>query len=58
MYIKKNGISAKTVMITGYQEMDESFMKAIGVDEYLTKPVSMVDIDTILKKYSKPSGRY
>ena len=52
-YIKDNNISGKTIMITGYSEIDVALMKAIGVDEYITKPVKIVDIDKIIKKYSK-----
>ena len=52
-YIKENNITARTVMITGYQEINEGFMKILGVDEYLTKPVKLTDIDAIIEKYSK-----
>ena len=51
-YIKKNNISGKTVMITGYSDINENLMKMVGVDEYITKPVKMADIDRIVKKYS------
>ena len=52
-YIKNNKIEAKTIMITGYSDINKSFMKSIGVDEYLTKPVKLADVDALLEKYSK-----
>ena len=52
-YIRKNKIDSKVVMITGYAEIDKSFMEIIGVDEYLTKPVRLLDIDAVIEKYSK-----
>ena len=52
-YIRKNKIDTKIVMITGYAEIDKSFMEVIGVDEYLTKPVKLADVDAVLEKYSK-----
>ena len=55
-YIKQNGLKAKTVIITGYEEVDEFFMKGRGADEYLTKPLKMKEIDDIIDKYSKPTN--
>lgn len=52
-YIKENNLKPKVVIITGYAEIDEFFMKDRGADEYLTKPVKMKDIDDIIDKYSK-----
>jgi len=52
-YIKGNDLKPKTVMITGYEEIDGFFMEKMGVDEYLTKPVKIENIDNILDKYSK-----
>ena len=52
-YIRKNKIDTKIVMITGYTEIDKPFMETIGVDEYLTKPVKLTDIDAVIEKYSK-----
>lgn len=51
-YAKANGIKAKIVMVTGYEHMSGSFAKILGVDEYLTKPVMIRDIDAVVKKYS------
>ena len=53
MYIKQNNLKSKVVIITGYEEIDEFFMKRLGADEYLTKPVKMKDTDDIIDKYSK-----
>ena len=55
-YIKKNNLQIRTVMVTGYPEIEESFMRRVGVDEYLTKPINMKDLENILDKYSKPSA--
>ena len=52
-YIKDNKLKAKTVIITGYQESSEYFMKMIGADEYLTKPIQIKDAEDIIDKYSK-----
>ena len=52
-YIKQNNLKPKVVIITAYAEIDEFFMKRLGTDEYLTKPVKMKDIDDIIDKYSK-----
>lgn len=52
-YIKQNNLKPKIVIITGYAEIDEFFMKRLGADEHLTKPVRMKDIDDIIDKYSK-----
>lgn len=50
-YMKDNNLKAKTVVITGYQESNEYFMKLAGADEYLTKPVQIKDIDKLIEKY-------
>ena len=52
-YIKENNLKPKVAIITGYEEIDEFFMKGRGADEYLTKPLKMKDIDDIIAKYSK-----
>jgi len=52
-YVKQNNLKPKVAIITGYSEIDEFFMKKIGADEYLTKPVKIKDIDDIIDKYSK-----
>lgn len=52
-YSKENNIGLKVVMVTGYEEMSGPFAKAVGVDEYLTKPVRIKDLEDIIKKYSK-----
>lgn len=52
-YIKDNKLKAKTVIITGYEESNEYFMKLVGADEYLTKPIRIKDAEDIIEKYSK-----
>lgn len=46
-WIKKNGCQSKIVLMTAYPNVDESFAKAIGVDEFIRKPFvieAMMDI--------------
>lgn len=50
-YIKENKIKSKVIIVTGYEEMRESLAKALGADEYLTKPIATLDIEKIIKKY-------
>lgn len=51
-YIRANKMDVKIVMVTGYAEIDKSFMEVIGVDEYITKPVKFTDVEAIIDKYS------
>ena len=51
-YIKQNNLKPKIAIVTAYAEIDEFFMKRLGTDEYLTKPVKMKDIDDIIDKTS------
>lgn len=50
-YVKDNNIDSKTVMITGYEQMSDSFAKAIAADEYISKPAKLKEIDDIIDKY-------
>jgi CheY-like chemotaxis protein len=50
-YIKKNNPEMKIVMITGYTDMEGSAAKGMGADEYLTKPLDMLEIEKIIEKY-------
>lgn len=50
-YVKENRIKSKTVMVTGYEPMNEKFARAIGADEYMEKPLSIKYLDAILKRY-------
>jgi CheY-like chemotaxis protein len=55
-YAKEHNINSKTVMITGYEQMSDSFAKAVAVDEYIMKPAKLKDIDDIIAKYEgRPS---
>jgi len=56
-YIKQNKISTKTVMLTGYAEIEDFAAKQVGADEYITKPVSLKDIENIVNKYKKTKER-
>ena len=44
-HIRNKGIKSKTVMITAYEEIEGSLVKAVGADGYLTKPVKLEDVD-------------
>lgn len=52
-YIKENKIDSRTVMITGYPAIRGFFAKAIGTDEYLTKPVKLKDVEDVIEKYRR-----
>lgn len=52
-YLKENKINSKIVMITGYPEIDEFFMKGVGADDYLNKPVKIQDVEALIEKYSQ-----
>ena len=57
-FIKQNKPKMKTIMISGYPGMREFFAKAVGADEYLTKPCSLKDIERIVDKYSDRRGKF
>ena len=50
-YIKENRLQIKTVMLTGYEMMEEFLAKSTGADEYVRKPFRMEEIEAILSKY-------
>ena len=52
-YVKEKKIGSKTVIITGYEQLNDTFAKAVAADEYITKPAKMMDIDDIIDKYKK-----
>ncbi|MDD5496502.1 MAG: response regulator [Candidatus Omnitrophica bacterium] len=52
-YVKENNLRPKIAIITGYEEIDELFMRRMGADEFLTKPLKMKDIDHIIDKYAR-----
>jgi len=51
-YIKTEGIPVKTIIISGYPNVQEGFFKKLGVDEFIKKPFGIGDIELILEKYS------
>ena len=51
-FIKQNDIKTKTVILSGYSGMGESFSKIIGADDYLSKPCRLEDIEAIIIKYA------
>jgi CheY-like chemotaxis protein len=50
-YIKDNNIKTKTVMITGYAGMAGTLAQMVGIEEYLTKPIALKDVENIIEKY-------
>ncbi len=52
-YIKKNNLTAKTVLCTAYEDMKEFFAKRLGADEYITKPYKLQVFEDIINKYKK-----
>lgn len=52
-YIKQHNLKPKVAIITGYEEIDEFFMRGRDADEYLTKPLKLKNIDDIIDKYSR-----
>lgn len=56
-YIRQNNLPLKVAMITGYEDVNEFFMKKMGADEYLSKPIKMKDIDDIIDKYTRLTKR-
>lgn len=55
-YVKEHNIKVKTVLLTGYSDMEEFFAKAVGVDEYISKDNTLEGIKKIIDKYSKDEG--
>ncbi|KJJ83724.1 Signal transduction response regulator, receiver region domain protein [Candidatus Omnitrophus magneticus] len=51
-YIKGKNLSAKIVMLTGYPSMKDFFAKSIGADEYLSKPMKILEVEELIKKYA------
>ncbi|MCP4653627.1 MAG: response regulator [Candidatus Omnitrophica bacterium] len=52
-YVKEHEMAIKTVILTGYPEIEDFFVKALGADEYVRKGNPLEDIKRILDKYSK-----
>ncbi len=51
-FIKQNNIKTKTVILSGYSDMQDSFAKIIGADDYLSKPCRLEDVEVIIEKYA------
>ena len=50
-FIKKNTKQTKVAMLTGYPLMQETIAKFVGVDDYLEKPLDVIQITAIVEKY-------
>ena len=51
--IKDSGAGTRTVLITAYPFVEDSLARASGMDEFLAKPIHLVDVERILEKYGK-----
>ena len=51
--MKARGLKSKIIMITGYEELPEIGARVVGVDEYITKPIKLKEIENIIKKYAE-----
>lgn len=40
---------SKIIMMTGYDPIDEGFAKAVGVDVYIKKPISLKEVENIIR---------
>jgi CheY-like chemotaxis protein len=49
--IKEQGVGTKTILVTAYSLVEEAFIKEAGMDEYVSKPFRVYDIEKILEKY-------
>ena len=49
--IRKNNLSHKIIMITGYPEIKEEFARVVGVDDYIEKPIDLKTIEKVINKY-------
>lgn len=49
--IRAQGVGTKTVLVTAYSLVEEAFIKEAGMDEYVSKPFRIYDIEKILEKY-------
>jgi CheY-like chemotaxis protein len=50
-FIKQQGVGTKTILVTAYSLVEETFLKEVGMDEYVSKPFRIYDIEKILEKY-------
>lgn len=48
--MKKNGVKAKTYMLTAYREIDADLALAVGADGYLEKPLDLNCLNDIVFK--------
>ncbi len=54
--IKKDGMKTKTIMMTGYDLMENFIADSVGADEYLAKPFKLKAIDRMIEKYGRPEN--
>ena len=51
-YLKQSKQKTKTIMITGYQFVNDTFVKILGIDSYLSKPFKLEELDQVITKFT------
>ncbi len=46
--VRENEIDVKTVILSGYEEINEKFCRALGADAYLRKPVALEKLKKLI----------
>lgn len=52
-YLQQTKSHTRTVLITGYQLVEDFFAKAVGIDEFMEKPIRIADLDRVVEKFSR-----
>lgn len=51
--LRESGKDVRILMMTGYSSMEDFFVKQLGVDEFMEKPVQLTALSRMLEKYEK-----
>lgn len=51
--IKKTNPKARAIMISGYDLINEDFAKELDVDAFLSKPISIEDVEKVMRPVKK-----
>lgn len=54
--MKKEQLRPKTIMMTGYDLMDDFMAISAGVDDFLTKPYSLQKVSELIDKHQKDAN--
>jgi len=55
--VKKKDPGTTTALVTAYLLVEDEFVKAAGVDEYISKPFRIRQIEAILDRHNLRSGK-